>query len=59
MRKSVQHMKCSGEISGIKSAELTQVGGTATLSVGNLLLSVTGTTSATSNIDTALQLGPR
>ena len=38
MRKSVQHMKCSGEI---KSAELTQVVGTATLSVGNLLLSVT------------------
>lgn len=37
MRKSVQHMKRSGEI---KSAELAQVVGTATLSVGNLLLSV-------------------
>ena len=37
MRKSVQHTKCSG---GLKSTELTQVVGTATLSVGNLLLSV-------------------
>jgi hypothetical protein len=55
MRKSAQSTKCSSEI---KSTELTQVGGAATLSVGNLLLSVTDTTSATSNIDTALQLGP-
>lgn len=58
MRKSVQRIQPlrSGEI---ESAELSQVGGGATLSVGNLLLSVTETTSATSNIDTALQLGPR
>jgi len=59
MRKSVQHMKCSGEISEIKSEELAQVDGTATLSVGNLLLSLTVITSTTSNIDTVLQLGPR
>ncbi|MEO7418517.1 MAG: hypothetical protein ABI163_15760 [Thermoanaerobaculia bacterium] len=42
---------------GIDSSELPRVAGGATLSVGNLLLSIGG--SASSNIDTALQLGPR
>lgn len=58
MRKSVQSIQLvrSGEI---QSAELSQVSGAATLSVGNLLLSATVTTSTTSNIDTALQLPPR
>jgi hypothetical protein len=58
MRKSVHRIQPvkSGEI---QSVELCQVSGAATLSVGNLLLSVPVTTSTTSNIDTALQLPPR
>jgi hypothetical protein len=43
----------------IDSSELSRVSGGATLSVGNLLLSVGTTDVAASNIDTALQLGPR
>ena len=46
---------------GIDSSELARVSSGATLSVGNLLLSIgVGFDSSTaSNIDTALQLGPR
>ena len=43
----------------IDSSELARVSGVATLSVGNLLLSIAVTDVAASNIDTALQLGPR
>lgn len=43
----------------IESSELARVSGVATLSVGNLLLSIGVTDVAASNIDTALQLGPR
>ena len=54
MRKTLRIQPASR---GIDSSELPRVAGGATLSVGNLLLSVG--VSASSNIDTALQLGPR
>jgi hypothetical protein len=55
MRKTPQLKSTSR---GIDSSELARVSGAA-LSVGQLLLSIGVADSTTSNIDTALQLGPR
>ena len=56
MRKTSRPKNTSREID---SSKLSLVSGVATLSVGNLLLSVGVGFEASSNIDTALQLGPR
>jgi len=44
---------------GIDPSVLSAISGGATLSVGNLLLSIGVSDSTAGNIDTALQLGPR
>ncbi len=44
---------------GIDSSELARVLGDGNLSVNNLIVSIGVTDTTASNIDTALQLGPR
>jgi hypothetical protein len=56
MRKTSQLKNTPREIA---SSELSRISGGATLSVNNLIVSIGVGFEASSNIDTALQLGPR
>jgi hypothetical protein len=56
MRKTSRPKNTSREIA---LSELSRVSGGGNLSVNNLIVSIGVTNVASSNIDTALQLGPR
>lgn len=56
MRKTPQAKSTSR---GIDSSELSRVSGSGNLNVNNLIVSIGVSFDSQSNIDTALQLGPR
>jgi hypothetical protein len=56
MRKT---LRLKGTPYGVDLPMLTYVSGGSSLSVNNLIVSIGVTDSTASNIDTALQLGPR